>query len=357
MIRKVYLMVLLLVASMATAYGDEQKDVKLNTDDKQAMVELSYCNIFLEIENVDQYGKVTVSVAMENTGETNELLLFDRGYDESTLKEMQPPIVYDDIFGGSKGHRTIEACEGIEQNFHISPSYKEMVLSLSVEEGKTAVCRLPIYIAQYQTKKKFIFIKKEQLVMLEKQVVELNIDVEIRPNAAYQELADSCAALLSELDGVMFCTNKKHKPSLYMQRKVYLDRIEAYTERINEMIKQNGWMPTHKMYKLCEGLKQELKQINLDEKEGDCGKHKVYYTHRCRYCNLSLQQIYHKLDDYYQRIYSSSDRSAVKEQVIGDVKALYNCCVDKCCRSHSRQWSKSEYKSKITDRYNRINDF
>ena len=89
MIRKVYLMVLLLVASMATAYGDEQKDVKLNTDDKQAMVELSYCNIFLEIENVDQYGKVTVSVAMENTGETNELLLFDRGYDESTLKEMQ----------------------------------------------------------------------------------------------------------------------------------------------------------------------------------------------------------------------------------------------------------------------------
>lgn len=63
------------------------------------------------------------------------------------------------------------------------------------------------------------------------------------------------------------------------------------------------------------------------------------------------------MDDYYKKIYSSSDRKAAKAKVMNEVNALYKCCTDTSCSKHAAAWkSGSEYKSKIIERYNRISN-
>ena len=92
-----------------------------------------------------------------------------------------------------------------------------------------------------------------------------------------------------------------------------------------------------------------IKNIKLEEKEGICSKH--VYVHRCKYCSSSLQQISHKLDDIYQIIYSSQERSITKAEQIKSVNAMYDCA------KRRRDWRKSEYKDKIVRLYNEINQF
>ena len=68
--------------------------------------------------------------------------------------------------------------------------------------------------------------------------------------------------------------------------------------------------------------------------------------HQCKYCSSSLQEISHKLDDIYQVIYSSQDRSATKAEQIRSVKAMYDCA------QRHKDWRRSDYKAKIERLYN-----
>ena len=61
------------------------------------------------------------------------------------------------------------------------------------------------------------------------------------------------------------------------------------------------------------------------------------------------------MDDLYKKIYTSADRKATKQSVMGQVNALYGCCTAADCAKHASQWKRGgDYKSKIIERYNRI---
>ncbi|WP_455663859.1 hypothetical protein [Phocaeicola sp.] len=350
MIKKLLFLTMFIFAAIST-YADEQFKVKLDNDNhSKETIELPYCNIFLAMSEAAEDGNVHVSVEMENLDESNVLILFDRAYIEKVLKKMRPSITYDKIFGGTKGRRTIESCKGLKNVLLVPASEKYKVLDLPGKDGEVLVCRIPIYIAKYKGK------SMKKLLLLEKQVIELNIEVELKPDEVYLNLNGAYDDLVKELADTVFCTNKRHRPSLEKQKEPYIAQIDSLKKEIDEVIARHNWMSTDKGYKLYDELKCKLDSINLDEREGDCGKHT--YSHRCKYCSLSLQQIYHKLDDYYQKIYSSSDRKAAKSQVMNDVNLLYRCCTDATCKRHAREWRKGgEYKSKIIDRYNRIKQF
>ena len=109
MIKRIFLTSLLVVGSFLTSFADEQKKIILNNSDHtKETIELAYCNIFVSLKDVDD--NVEITVELENIHESNTLILFERAYDEKTLKKMSPSITYDKVFGGSKGKRYIDAC-------------------------------------------------------------------------------------------------------------------------------------------------------------------------------------------------------------------------------------------------------
>ena len=352
--RRFLLFSTLLWAAFLTCKADEQKKITLNGDHAKETVVLSYANIFVSLaENDGESGKVRIEI--ENLDESNVLVLFDRAYDEKTIKKMPTSITFDKTFGGTKNKRIIEPYSGeCDRVMLFRPSDKYDLPLVSVPNGNALVCRLPIYIAKYKGK------KMNKLLLLEKQVIELNIEAEFKPSAEYLGLKKRCDDLERELSRTVLCTNPKHKPSLDRQRAAFTNRITELKRDIDSAIAGHGWTPSDNGYVRYTAMKKTLDGLDLDARERDCGRHKASGGgggHKCSYCSLSLQQIYHKLDDLYKKIYSSSDRKATKKAVMSQVNALYKCCTDATCSKHASQWKSGGdgYKSKITERYNRIN--
>lgn len=339
---------LLLCLMTSGVMADEQKKVTLSSNHDKEMIGLSYCNIFVELKDVDD-GIGEVSIELENLSESKVLILFDRSYLEKQVKKFSPKMQYDKTFGGTKGKRVADPCsEQLSSVMQLRPSDKKMLPSVRVENEATKVVTLPVYIAKYKGKKK--------LILLEKQVIELDIEAELKPSAEYVQLNTECEQLISEITRTGICSNKSHRPSSAKQKENYQNRIDALKSKIDGLISSHGWNSNDRGYQRYAELKSKLDAIEFVER--DCGRHKASAVsgHKCSYCGLSLQQIYHKLDDLYKKIYSSSDRKATKASVISQVNALYNCCTDTKCSKHAAQWKKGgDYKSKIVERYNRIN--
>lgn len=350
MIKKISVLFVLLFSLLSNSLADEQRKVKLDNDKhNKETIEVANFNIFLELKEVDENGNVEVKVELENLDESKGLSLFERAYNEKTLKKMRPKIKYDKIFPGSKGKRLIDACSHINSAMHLYPSQKNLIMTLSTKDGEVTKATLPIYIIEYK-EKDYILWEKQELILLQKEVIELEIEINLKLGEAYANITRECDRLLKEFEDVLFCTNKKHTPSLEEQKEEFQSKVDSLLEKIDGIIESNGWFSTEKRYRLYDEQRERLKNIKLEDKEGDCGKHKED-VHRCKYCNSSLQQISHKLDDIYQIIYSSQERREEKAKHIRSVNAMYNCA------KRRKDWKRSDYKEKIVRLYNEINQF
>lgn len=353
--KKILLLTLTLCLSSLLAIADEQKKVILSADDNEKTIELGYCNLFAHL-NYDEGESGIVTVELENLDESKALIVFDRAYTEKDIKKQSKAlsIVYDKTFGGKGKNRLIDPCDQpMEQVQLAKPSDKVRLTEVSVANEEPAVCRIPIYIAKFKGKKK--------LLLLEKQVIELNIEAELKPSAEYVAVEDKYETLEKEIGRQTFCPNPKHRTSLAKQKAPYEKRIEDAKAEIDRIIASHNWKEEDGGYIRYAALKAKLDAIDLSSRERDCGRHGRPAGggggHSCSYCSLTLQQIYHKMDDYYKKIYSSSDRKAAKAKVINEVNALYKCCTDTSCSKHASAWkSGGEYKSKIMERYNRISN-
>lgn len=350
MIKKISILFVLLFSLITSSFADEQRKVKLD-DDKhnKETIEVANFKIFLELIDVEENGNVKVKVELENLNESKGLSLFERAYDEKALKKMRPKIKYDKIFPGSKGKRLIDACDSIKSDIHLDPSDKELIMTLSAEDGKTAKATLPIYISEYK-EKNYILWKKQERILLQKEVIELEIEIDLKPGETYINIKKECDSIIKEYNEVLFCTHKRHKPSLEEQKTEFQSKIDSLVEKIDGIIKSNNkWFSTDKRYKLYDEQRDRLKSLKLEDKEDDCGKH--VYVHKCQYCSSSLQQIYHQIHDIYLKIYNSQDPSATKADQIRSINAMYDCA------KRRRDWRKSEYKDKIDRFYNEIGNF
>ena len=226
MIKKISILFVLLFSLITSSFADEQRKVKLD-DDKhnKETIEVANFNIFLELIDVEENGNVKVKVELENLDESKGLSLFERAYDEKTLKKMRPKIKYDKIFPGSKGKRLIDACDSIKSAIHLYPSQKELIMTLSAKDGETTKATLPIYIIEYKDKN-YILWEKQELILLQKEVIELEIEIDLKPGEAYVNITKECDSLLKEFDEVLFCTHKRHKPSLEEQKALRKELME-----------------------------------------------------------------------------------------------------------------------------------
>ena len=344
--RKVFMCALLCLAVL-TGWADEQKKVTLSSDHQKETINLSFLNIFVSLNQTDDE-KGDVSIELENLSESKVLILFDHSYTEKQAKKMTPRLQFDKTFGGTKGKRIIDPYSyQLNRVMQFRPSDKYSLPTLSVEGEQSTVVTLPIYIAKWKGSKK--------LILLEKQVIELDIEAQFKPSAEFVDMSKRCDDLLQEIERSPICTNKSHRPSADKQREEMQTKIDELKSAIDDIVSKHGWSSTDNGYRRYNELKEKFAGVQFVER--DCGRHgKVKSGHQCSYCGLSLQQIYHKLDDLYKKIYSSSDRKGTKASVMSQVNALYNCCTATNCSKHAAQWKQGgDYKNKIVERYNRIN--
>ncbi len=346
------------------SYADEQQRVKLDDEHTEEQVHLEYCNVFVTKVDSDDDGNAKVTVKIENLTETFVIILFGHAYPEKDLKKLLPSIKFDKRFNGTKGHRDIDAYREGRNEIFIEPAEKKILPEIQVKSGEIKTCRFPLYIAKYRDKN-FLSASngRNKMLLIEKQIFELEIEVEVKPDEDYLRLESECDSLIGEISKQTFCNHPKHKTSLESQEAPYKTRIDKIRTEIDEIVNRHNWYTSDRGYQRYNALKQKLDAIDFTAYEGDCGNSRNHRSnpprirHSCKYCNSSLQQIYHKLDDYYKKIYNSSNRKATKESVMADVNLLYKCCTDGNCSKHASSWNSSEYKSKITDRYNRISNF
>lgn len=353
---KLFLAVLFLFSAF-TSYADEIRDVVLQSSRSEEVIKMGFANIFVTRNDVDD-NTAELSVEVENLDETNLVLFFGRSFSENELKKMTPKITYDKYFGGTKGQRVIDTFANYRNFVLVNSSEKFKAIDDNMKIGDKREIRLPMYVAKYKDR------KQKKVILLQKVVLQLNIEFKIdeqiiQLNNAYNEF-------IEVLDTLKFCTNKNHVPKkdVNEQKKPYLDRINEFIAEIDGIISANHWSDSDREYQKYHALRDKFSEIDLSKCEIDsCDKDKRIPPppqHKCKYDNLSLQQIFHMLDDYYIKIYSKrgDERKALKDRVMADVELLYRCCTDTRCRQHASAWRQGgEYKDRIIDRYNRIKNF
>lgn len=344
MTKRVFLIVLFAIGIFLTSFADEQKKIVINNNDHTAeTIELAYCNILVSLKDVDEDDNAEITIELENIHESNTLLLFERAYDEKTLKKMYPSITYDKVFGGSKGKRYIDACPDLKFTYKIRSSEKTKLFEKTGTDKKTLTFKLPIYIAKNKNK------SGSKILLLAKEVIELEIQVQLKPDEEYVNITDSYAALIKEIDSEHFCTNKKHRgESLKNLKKKYEGKINELKKRITSIIDSRGYYPSDKGYKKFMDVSSKLDEISLEKRTvSSCPKdRKGPVEHKCKNCSLTYDAIFNKLQNYYIDIHNGKKK---KSQVMAEVEALYTCVSKNTSRA-----ANNSIKSRITTYYNKI---
>lgn len=343
MIKRIFLIALFVVGTFLASFADEQKKIILNNNDHTTeIIELANCNIFVSLTDVDDNDNAEVTIEMENIQESKFLLLFERAYDERTLRKMDPSIRYDKIFGGSKGKRYIDVCSGINSTNNIYPSERRRLFVKAGTDKAPIICKLPIYIAKNKNK------SGSKMLLMEKNVIELEIHVQLKPDEEFISINESYDALISEIDSVTFCSNKNHKgESLKSLKSKYEGKINDLKTRIKTIVDSRGYYPQDKAYKKFMEVYGKLDAISLDEKTVDsCTKDGKPRVHKCKNCSLTYEQIYKKLQDIYIDIYTGKK---TKAEVLSEVESLQTCVSKNTSRA-----ANNSIKSRITTYYDKI---
>lgn len=345
MIRRVFITALLVLTTSLASFADEQKKITLNNSDRTTeTVELAYCNIFVSLKDVDENDNAEITIELENVHESNTLILFERAYDEKTLKKMSPSITYDKVFGGSKGKRYIDVCSDIRYTNQIKSSEKTKLFVKIGTEKTPLICKLPIYIAKNKNK------SGSKMLLLAKEVIELEIQLQLKPDEEYISITESYEALRKDIDSETFCTNKNHKgESLKNLKSKYEGKINDLKRRVKTIVEERGYYPSDKAYKKFMEVYGKLDAISIDAKVvNSCPKDRKnpIPVHNCKNCNLTYEQIYKKLENYYIDIHNGKK---TKAQVMSDVESLYTCVL-----KNTKRPANNTIKSRITTYYNKI---
>lgn len=345
--------ILAIIASLFLAFysfADERRKITLNNEDHmQDIIELPYCNIITTLKGVDENDNVSINIELENTQESKTILIFDHAYNEKELKKHRPSSIrYHKIYPGDKGKRITDFCPTISNTMYLSPYSKVYLQESNIISDSVLTCRFPIYIAESTKKNLLKFQFTNKLYLQELQVIELEIQVKLKPDEEYISLTNTYNQLLDKISKETFCKNKNHKGISYTDLlKKYRLEIDEIKDKINKIVRERNYFTTDKKYKIFMEISQKLDAIDFDSMAVEsCENDKISKTHSCRYCSFSYEQIYRELEDIYIDIHNGKK---TKQSVMREVEALHNCSIKNTKRRHNEN-----YKSRILTYYNKI---
>lgn len=312
-------------------------------------------HIFIKINGEpDDQGRTPVQIELENTSYKYEFLLFDHSWSKKDLRKQL--IYFEKGFGGEstlpveKIDLDLSQSNLITSNSGIRYTFPDIL----VEEGKVYECKIPIHLAK---PKPGLFCKKRKNLH---SIISCTIRVSVdNKDEAYEKLKSECDSLIMAFNEALarqeFCTNPRHRPSFEAQTKPYTEANHELRDLIRRPLYDQNWPKDSKKYKQYQALLLSLDKMDdaLEQYKGekhDCGIHDK--VHSCKYCKLSLEEIYRLLDKHYQKLYNGEVQ---KSEIIKEVEALYKCCKDPTCTQHAKQWKNNDpYKANIIEFYNKI---
>lgn len=351
MIRRILLLTGLLSCFWLTAWGNQEFTVNLDKGDNSIQtVDLDYARVTFEF--VTSYSNVArVRVLVEDIDTSLAILLFKYGQDERALKSHKPKFDFAKKYPGGKGHRFVTGCRDLPDYFQsIVPAETDTLFTVNASTTATVRLRLPMYLAKFKPKNLHKSGKYHiNYTILEEDIVDFDINVKAwsETDPTYVQTRNAVSDFISSLDGISFCPNRKHSPSLAQQQKPYLEKKDSLVSVISGILRNSDWMSTDEPHRAYSSLLKQLNDVNLNSFNKDCGAHRGGgRVHSCSYCGLSAQQVYHQLDDLYQQLRAGhvSKNAAVKK-----ARALYNCY-----QNSTKRKKDSFYTGKISGFYNRI---
>lgn len=347
MIKKIVLLLCSLLFVESIAWADQEVLVKLDRQGHEIQtVDLGYATVTFHFETVYN-NRAQVKVLVENLTPSQTILLFNGTQDEKMLKKRRPKILFEKTYGGEKGHRFVSGCRDIRNIFEqIKPAETVNLFVFDGSVTETTDLLIPFYIAKY-VPKRFLRSAKYRILREDNIKFILEIDGWSELDPTYVSVKRTISDLKASLKNVKFCGNKMHKPSLAEQQSPYQAVKDSMIGVIDSIFRSNPWMSQDLPHQAYTRLKSEVEAVNLDEYVSDCGKHKR--VHRCGYCSLSTEQIYHRLDDTYQRLHTGR---ISKDEAVKTARALHNCY-----HQNRRRGRDSFYGGKINDYYERIINF
>ncbi len=353
--KKVILTISALCFAITIVFGQQQMEVVLS-DDNPSFVSMigDECTFSISKGETDAQSFTPVYIELENNSDKYLILLFNHAWSKDNLRNAR--IYFEKGFTGESVHK-IENIDNTNSLITIPYNEKHQFPQITIKEGESFECLVPIHIAK---EKKMFFSRKKKKIIDRIHDVNIKISVE-NMDPDYLPLKQQCDSLVDIFNDSIrahaFCTNKLHRPVFEEQIKQYTDAKDDLRLRIN--LAKNKWKPESSKFQNYVELLSELDGMDdaieeYRDSKYDCGdKNRHKAVHNCKYCKLSLEEIYNLLDRHYKNVYN---KKVEKKQVINEVNALYKCCTNPTSK-HAAQWKKGgRVKNKIIQRYNQIKE-
>jgi len=357
MIRRVLAALALLVCVCSAAFANQEVAVKLNTRDNKVHFARVEGLAYVTFEYVRTEGhNARVRVVVENI--TNNppfaVLVFRRETDESFLKQSKPKVEFEKTYPGERGRRRVHGTqEGYRHRHIIVPNEIDTLFTVDVALTSPKRLKLPLYLAKYKARDIARKGKEYTNYKIFEEII-LDVDIEVEgwstDDATYVDMRNKVEQYKDSMRGVTFCPNDRHRPSLEEQQRPYKEKKENLISEIQNILQYNSdWMSTDAPHIAYSGLLSELYDVKLDHYVSDCGNHRAgppAARHSCGYCSLGAKELYHKLDDTYQRLHAGR---ITKQEAVKTANALNNCYQKNRSRKKDRF-----YGGKIAEFHKRI---
>lgn len=376
MIKKITSIYVLLILSLVSVRANTQIPIRLDdyehnvgtitrdscftlyieADYKQRDHHKSAFELKINVENIDAKNRDLLLFRDNHEEWDLRMLMSDKCNDKRDAK-IQPKIKFHKDFPGEKGFRKVDSCNCVKEDYIVNHSDTVQIVCISVtdyeyKESIDTIINLPIYIANHK-ENRCLFGKREKLIIVEKEYVELNIQVDlVRCDEIYKSIESRYKELANEVAKDVFCSHKEHKPSLKDKKDEYLSRIEVLRREILDEKDLFNWREKDDAFKpfrkLLDNLLNLEKQVN-EKNDVYCRTHKQSKNGGCQYCGMDVKSLIEAVDQIHIDIATSDDIDAAKERNMKKVKAIY-----KCVTTH-RSEVKHEDSSNIKSLYDAIN--
>ncbi|MBO8445644.1 MAG: hypothetical protein IAC23_08150 [Bacteroidetes bacterium] len=347
MMRKLIVSLLAAALFCTSAWADRELVVRLDPDENRVQtMELGYAAVTFRFEEAHA-NKAKVMVSVENRTHSEAILLFKSEKDERMLKRCEDRILFEKSYGGEKGYRTVSGCNYIRNEYElVEPAYTLDLFLAEVPTTGTAEIVIPFYMANHYHSR---FLRRDKYRIFREDVIKFIVEAKdwTESDTTYVKMKKAVSDFKASLEDVRFCRNRMHRPSLEEQQKPYLTVRDSLTAVIDSILGNPWWMSQDLPHRSYSKLKAELQSVDFSDLVYDCGRHRP--VHKCSYCPLSAEQIYHRLDDIYQKLHTGR---IAKEDAVRTAKTLNSCWQQNKSRRRG-----SFYAGKIAEYYGRIINF
>lgn len=336
---------LLFIFSACIANVFAQDIILLNQED--TIVPRSSCEI--QFTKRGSAGNTSLEITIKNTRYDGAVLLFNQKCTEKELKKRKinkdfPKIYFDKIYNGTNEINNF--IENLEKSVLLKPGSDPARLpsvdNIRLGKDKDIDIEIPLYFGTI--KKKKIYLTKNDKLRFIVRIPEPKDTVYSNLLQAYEKLERNVK------NAAPFCPNKAHKEPQKMKQ--YKNDKDSLITAINNN-------STYVYGQNRDNYEKLLKDVqNIEIKEKDCGRHKVAATpakpvHSCQYCNMSLDDIYRKIEEI---LYGLRKGSINKTKAGEDADKYYKACMS--CPNLNKLWKKGgNVKKNIVEDYQNIKDF